>query len=364
MEEDMKNNLVKVVVFLAVVICFIQFGIYADQLSRTTLPNIVVLGTGGTIAGEGSSKTGVEYSAGKLFIGALIKSVPGLEKLANIKGEDVTEVPSQDINDKVFFELANKVNETLKDPSVDGIVITHGTDTMEESAYFLDLVIHSDKPIVFTGSMRPSTSLSPDGPINIYSSVAVASSPDSIGKGVLVVMDGKIYTAREVTKTNTTNVAAFKSLNTGPIGLVDYNHVRYYAKSTKKNTTKSQFNITKIDELSKVGIIYEEEGGSKQLIKSAMVHGDKGLVVAGVGDGNMNKQDEKALIEARNKGIQVVISSRVGSGCVQTDAEIKNTKLGFITANDLNPQKARILLRVAMTQTDSWEKIQEIFNQY
>jgi L-asparaginase len=331
------------------------------QLLATELPKIVILGTGGTIAGSGESKTSGSYEAGVLPIDSLVKAVPGIDKLAFLTYENVANIGSQNMNDKVWLKLANRVNEILKDPSIAGVVITHGTDTMEETAYFLNLVVKTDKPIVLTGSMRPSTSLSPDGPINMFTAIAVASSPESTGKGVLIVMSSKIFSARDVTKTNTTNVDTFKSPNTGPIGIVNYDKVRYYVKPARRNTAQSQFDITKIENLPPVCIIYEAEGGATPLIKAALEYGYKGIVLAGVGDGNMPREDQKLLIDAVKKGVAVVISSRVGSGCVQIDAEVENTKYHLVTANSLNPQKARILLRVALTQTNSYEDLQKIF---
>ena len=340
----MKKIFFKALFLFCVTVFIVQGNIFADSL-----PKIVILGTGGTIAGSGDSKTSVAYTAGKASIDTLVKSVPGIDKLAKLSSENIANIPSQDMNDAVWFKLAKRVNELVNDSSVDGIVITHGTDTMEETAYFLDLVIHTDKPIVLTGSMRPPTSLSPDGPLNIYSSVAVAAAPNSKKQGVVVVMNSRIYDARDVTKTNTTNVATFKSPNVGPIGLVDYDNVRYYTKTTRKNTYLSQFDITKIDKLPEVCVIYEVEGGVAPLIEAAVKYGYKGIVLAGLGDGNMPTKDEALLIEAAKNGIAVVIGSRVGSGCVQTDAEVPDTKDHMITANDLNLQKARILLRVALT---------------
>ncbi len=355
----MKNLSLKAILFLLVIICIVQGNLHAKSL-----PKIAILGTGGTIAGSGASKTGVAYTAGKASVDILVKSVPGIEKLAELSEENVANIPSQDMNDTVWLKLARRVNELLNESSIDGVVITHGTDTMEETAYFLDLVINTDKPIVLTGSMRPPTSLSPDGPFNIYTSVAVAASPGSWGKGVLVVMNGGIFTARDVTKSNTTNIATFKSPNTGPIGLVDYSNIQYYQESTRRHTSKSQFDITKIDKLPEVCVIYEVEGGAAPLIEAAVKYGYKGIVLAGLGDGNMPKKDEKLLIEAVNNGIPVVISSRVGSGCIQVDAEVQDTKYHLITANDFDPQKAYVLLKVALTQTKSYEKLVKIFNQY
>src|SRR6188472_3056964 len=181
-------------------------------------PNIVILATGGTIAGAGASSTGSAYTSGQVKIEAMIDAVPNIRDLANLKGEQLANVGSQDMNVKVWLDLANRINELLKG-DVDGIVITHGTDTQEETAYFLNLVVKSDKPVVLTGSMRPSTSLSADGPLNIYNAVGVASDPRAKGLGVLVVANDDIHDARAMTKRHTTDVQTFVSPEVGLVGV-------------------------------------------------------------------------------------------------------------------------------------------------
>jgi L-asparaginase len=289
--------------------------------------------------------------------------VPGIDKLANIDSVQACDIPSQDLNDKYLLKIARIVNKLAQDPKIDGIVITHGTDTMEATAYFLDLVIHTNKPIVITGAMRPATSMSADGPLNMYNSVAVAGNPKSKGKGVLVVMNDTIQAARECTKTNTTNVDTFKSLNTGNMGHVYYGQVKFYTTSTRLHTSSSPFNITEIKSLPKVDIVYCYEGGAADLVKAAIKAGSKGIIYAGVGDGNPYKGDLPILQKARKDGIAVVMGSRTGSGIVINNDELKDTKYQFNTSDNLNPEKARLLLRLALTKTNNYNQIQKYFNE-
>ncbi|MCP4181269.1 MAG: type II asparaginase [bacterium] len=339
----------------------IMTTVYANPITKK--PTIAIVATGGTIAGTNASKTAASYTSGVLTAKQLVASVPGIEKLANIKSVQACNIPSQDLNDKYLLKIARTVNELAENPKIDGIVITHGTDTMEETAYFLDLVVHTDKPIVITGAMRPATSMSADGPLNLYNSVAVAANPKSKGKGVLFVMNDTIQAARECTKTNTTNVGTFKSPNTGNMGYVYYGQVKFYTTSTRLHTSSSPFNITEIKSLPKVDIVYCYEGGAKNLVKAAIKDGSKGIVYAGVGDGNPYYGDLATLQQARKDGIAIVMDSRTGSGIVITDDELKDTKYQFNTSDDLNPQKARILLRLALTKTNDFTQIQKYFNE-
>ena len=355
----------KSIKFLLTAVCFLSISVLttayaADNGEKLT---IAIVATGGTIAGVNSSKIEASYTAGKLTAQQLIESVPGIEDLANIEAVQACDIPSQDLNDEVLLKIARTVNELAQNPNIDGIVVTHGTDTMEETAYFLNLVIHTDKPIIITGAMRPSTSMSADGPLNLYNSVAVAINPKSKSKGVLVVMNDVIQSARECTKTNTTNLNTFKSPNTGNIGYVYYGKVRFYMISTRLNTNSSPFNIDNITTLPKVDIIYCYEGGSAALVKAAIVDGCKGIVYAGVGDGNPYKDDIPVLEDARKDGIAIVISSRTGSGNIISDDELKDTKYEFNTSDNLNPQKARILLRLILTKSNEFSKIEKYFSE-
>ena len=324
-------------------------------------PNIYILATGGTIAGNSASATEGNYTAGSKGIEEILSAVPQLGDLATIKSEQISNIGSQEMNDEIWLKLANRVSELLTKNDVDGVVIMHGTDTMEETAYFLSLVIKSKKPIVLVGAMRSSTSISADGPLNIYNAVSVAADKNAREKGALVVMNDEIHAAREVTKTNTTNVAAFASPNSGKIGTVNYGTVNFYMAPLRKHTISSDFNIKDIKVLPRVDIIYGHAQDNGDLVDAAVQKGAKGIIVAGVGNGNLYPDLQAALAKASEAGVIVVRSSRTGSGSTSVGAEVDDAKLGFLTADNLNPQKARVLLMLALGKTSDKAKIQSFF---
>ena len=324
-------------------------------------PTIYILATGGTIAGSGSGALDTSYTSGTVTVDKLIAAVPEINKIATIKGEQISNIGSQEMNNEVWFKLANRVNELLTSGKADGVVITHGTDTMEETAYFLNLVVKSDKPIVMVGAMRNSGSLSADGPLNIYNAVNVAMCKKAVGKGVMVVMNDEIHAAREVTKTNTTAVDTFKSPNSGKIGTVFYGNVKFYMNPTRKHTVNSAFDITKIKELPRVDIIYSHSNDNPDFVNVAVKNGAKGIVNAGMGNGNPFPSALEALGEAVKAGVVVVRDSRVGSGETTLNGEVDDGKYGFLASDNLNAQKARVLLMLALTQTTDKAKIQELF---
>lgn len=324
-------------------------------------PTIYILATGGTIAGSGSGALDTSYTSGTVTVDKLIAAVPEINKIATIKGEQISNIGSQEMNNEVWFKLANRVNELLTSGKADGIVITHGTDTMEETAYFLNLVVKSDKPIVMVGAMRNSGSLSADGPLNIYNAVNVAMCKKAVGKGVMVVMNDEIHAAREVTKTNTTAVDTFKSPNSGKIGTVFYGNVKFYMNPVRKHTVNSAFDITKIKELPRVDIIYSHSNDNPDFVNLAVKNGAKGIVNAGMGNGNPFPSALEALGEAVKSGVVVVRDSRVGSGETTLNGEVDDGKYGFLASDNLNAQKARVLLMLALTQTTDKAKIQELF---
>ena len=324
-------------------------------------PTIYILATGGTIAGSGSGALDTSYTSGTVTVDKLIAAVPDINKIATIKGEQISNIGSQEMNNEVWFKLANRVNELLTSGKADGIVITHGTDTMEETAYFLNLVVKSDKPIVMVGAMRNSGSLSADGPLNIFNAVNVAMSKEAAGKGVMVVMNDEIHAAREVTKTNTTAVDTFKSPNSGKIGTVFYGNVKFYMNPTRKHTVNSAFDITKIKELPRVDIIYSHSNDNPDFVNVAVKNGAKGIINAGMGNGNPFPSALEALGEAVKAGVVVVRDSRVGSGETTLNGEVDDGKYGFLASDNLNAQKARVLLMLALTQTTDKAKIQELF---
>ena len=324
-------------------------------------PTIYILATGGTIAGSGSGALDTSYTSGTVTVDKLIAAVPDINKIATIKGEQISNIGSQEMNNEVWFKLANRVNELLTSGKADGVVITHGTDTMEETAYFLNLVVKSDKPIVMVGAMRNSGSLSADGPLNIFNAVNVAMSKEAAGKGVMVVMNDEIHAAREVTKTNTTAVDTFKSPNSGKIGTVFYGNVKFYMNPVRKHTVNSAFDITKIKELPRVDIIYSHSNDNPDFVNVAVKNGAKGIINAGMGNGNPFPSALEALGEAVKAGVVVVRDSRVGSGETTLNGEVDDGKYGFLASDNLNAQKARVLLMLALTQTTDKAKIQELF---
>ena len=354
----MKKKLL-VTAFMCVVLVLSQFA----AALAAELPNVVILATGGTIAGRGGSATQMTgYNPGEIGVQILINAVPEIKQYANVSGEQVANIGSFAMTYEVWLKLAKRVNELLASPAVDGIVITHGTDTLEETAYFLNLVVKSDKPVVLVGAMRPATAISADGPVNLLNAVRLAGSPKARGKGVLVGMNDQINGARDVTKTNTTHVETFKSWELGYLGYIQNGEPYFYRDTTRKHTVMSEFDVSGLSELPYVEILYGHVNGDKTLVNALLDANVKGIVHAGMGHGSIFPTTRDALAEAVKKGIPVVKSSRVGNGMVTRVAE--DDKYGFIAADTLNPQKARILLMLALTKTNDPAMIQRIFDEY
>jgi len=337
-----------------------QFSIAQEK----KLPNITILATGGTIAGAGVSSTGSAYTSGQVKIEAMIDAVPNIRNLANLKGEQIANVGSQDMSVKVWLDLARRINELLATKEVDGIVITHGTDTQEETAFFLNLVVKSEKPVVLTGSMRPSTALSAEGPLNLYNAVAVAASPKSKGYGVIVVMNDEIHSAHSVKKMITTPVQTFQSPEEGMVGSVIFGQVEFFHKPHGLHTVNSEFSVDGVKSLPRVDIVYTCADVSPDLIDLMVNAGAKGIVIAGVGDGNMNAGTLEAAKRATQKGIPVVRASRVPIGAVLIEGEVNDKEYGTVSSDELNPQKARVLLMLALLKNRSREELQQLFINY
>jgi L-asparaginase len=333
-------------------------------LSAQALPNVVVLATGGTIAGAANTNVQAGYTSGQVGVEQLIAAVPEAKKIANLRGEQISNIGSQDMNDEVWLKLGKRVNELVAMPDVAGVVITHGTDTIEETAYFLDLVVKSDKPVVLTAAMRPATALSADGPLNFFNAVAVAANKKSTGRGVLVVVNDWIHDAESLTKTSTTAVQTFMSPLEGLIGTVAYGDVTFNRNPIGKHTTTSEFSLTGVTALPRVDIIMAHENMDGALIDAAAAAGAKGIVIAGVGNGNLTQAAVNALAAQAKKGIVCVRASRVVTGRVSRNVELDDDKLGFVAALDKNPQKARVLLRLALLKPRPVADIQRIFNEY
>ncbi len=328
-------------------------------------PKVMILATGGTIAGAQASTAEAGYKSGSFSVNDLIKAVPQLGDLAEISGEQVANIGSQTMNHEVWLKLATRVNEVLKG-DIDGVVITHGTDTMEETAYFLGLVVKSDKPVVLVGSMRPATAISADGPANLYNAVALATNPAAKGRGPLIVLNDEIHYAHEVEKTNSTQLDTFKSPNRGRAGVMNTGKAYFFSPNATRHTTNSEFSVDgkAVKDLPRVEIVYSYANFGRDMIDFLVSKGVKGIVLAGVGDGNSTDEAIAALADAAKKGVTVVRASRTGSGLVVRNVEVDDDKLGFVAAMELNPQKARILLMLGLMKTQDPKALQKLFMEY
>lgn len=335
-----------------------------NTVSAQNKPTIYILATGGTIAGQGSSQVDSDYRAGAISVDQMLAAVPQIKDIANIKGEQTAQIGSQDMNDQVWLTLGKRVNQLLAQSDVDGIVITHGTDTQEETAYFLNLVVKSSKPVVLVGSMRPSTAISADGPRNIYNAVACAIAKESVGKGVMVVMDDKILGADDLAKTNTLSVGTFQNPNYGELGIMYDGKPIYTRESLKRHTVNSEFDITNLTELPRVEIILSYSNATALFVDAAVRAGAKGIVTAGVGNGNMTTVMQNELVQARSNGVAVVRSSRIMTGPTAQWDEVDDDKLGFAASWYINPYRSRVLLMLALTKTNDYREIQRMFTEY
>ena len=333
-------------------------------LSLEAKPKIRIIATGGTIAGVSSTSASSAYTAGQVGIQTLLDAVPQILNLADVSGEQLVNIGSQDMNDEVWLKLAKRVNQLLNEEGYDGIVITHGTDTMEETAYFLNLTVKSDKPVVLAGSMRPSNAISADGPANLYNAVAAAVSPACKGMGVLCCMNNQLLDAKTVIKTHTIDCDTFEGGPSGIIGYV-YNGEAYILQTpNNKHTINSVFDVSKITKFPKVGIVYGYANASPLPMQAFVDANFDGIVLAGVGDGNFYKDVFDVAVKAQNQGIQIVRSSRCPTGPTCLNSEVDDEKYHFVASLSHNPQKARILLMLALTRTHDWQEIQEFFKEY
>ncbi|MBB2887239.1 glutamin-(asparagin-)ase [Pseudomonas umsongensis] len=333
--------------------------------TRQKLANVVILATGGTIAGAGASAANsATYQAAKVGIEQLIAGVPELSQLANVRGEQVMQIASESITNDNLLQLGRRVAELADSKDVDGIVITHGTDTLEETAYFLNLVEKTDKPIIVVGSMRPGTAMSADGMLNLYNAVAVASSKDARGKGVLVTMNDEIQSGRDVSKMINIKTEAFKSA-WGPLGMVVEGKSYWFRLPAKRHTMDSEFDIKTIKSLPDVEIAYSYGNVSDTAYKALAQSGAKAIIHAGTGNGSVSSRVVPALQALRKDGVQIIRSSHVNAGgFVLRNAEQPDDKYDWVVANDLNPQKARILAMVALTKTNDSKELQRMFWEY
>ena len=333
-------------------------------VNAQNLPRVIVLSTGGTIAGKQPNTDKAGYLPGKISVDELLKNIPSIKQKAIVQGEQIAAIGSYDMTIEIWIKLAKRINEIFAKNEADGIVITHGTDTQEETAYFLSLTVQSNKPVVLTGSMRPATAISTDGPKNLYDAIIVAS--DLTSKGVMLCFNENIFDAKNVVKINTTNVNAFGSPNAGAIGHVYDGKVTFTTSNVHSSNHFKPFDISNMDSLPKVEIVYAYAGASDAAINAFINNNSAGIIIAGTGNGSFDKAILASVKNAVQKNIIVVRSTRVFSGAVTTAyvGAFDDEKLGSIVSDNLNPQKARILLMLALTITKDKKKIQDMFLSY
>jgi L-asparaginase len=324
-------------------------------------PRVIVLATGGTIAGAQARGPRRGYRSAILSVDALIAAAPGIHSLARLETEQVASIGSQDMGESVWRAVATRAQQAQDDPAIAGVVVTHGTDTMEETAYFLNLVLKGAKPVVLVGAMRPATAISADGPMNLYNAVATAADPRAWGRGVLVVANDEIHYAREVSKTNTTLIGTFRSTQRGLAGLVSAGRIHFYGAPVRRQTRGGSFSLPPRTALPRVDVIYAHAGMGPELIEASTRAGARGIVIAGVGNGNLAAPALAAAAAAAKAGIAVVRSSRTGGGIVERNVEVDDDANGLIAAVELNPQKARILLMLGLTRTRDPLELQRLF---
>lgn len=326
--------------------------------------NVVVIGTGGTIAGAGASSVNTAaYQSAVVAVDKIIAAVPEVQKIANVRGEQVFQIGSESFNDERMLTLGKRVSELLKRNDVDGIVITHGTDTIEETAYFLNLTLKSNKPVVVVGAMRPGTALGAEGALNLYDAVLVAASKDAMGKGTLVVMNDEIHSGRDVTKTNSFKVETFRSPY-GPLGYVVEGKLMFYRSPARPHTMQTEFDIDRINSLPRVDIAYSYSNVSRAAYDAFAAAGAKAIIHDGTGNGSVPEQIVPVLQELRGKGLQIIRATRTGSGVVIRNGEQNDDKFDWVVTDDQNAQKARILMALALTKTNDSKELQKIMWKY
>jgi len=325
--------------------------------------NIAVIGTGGTIAGQGKAASNTSaYMCSVLGIDDILATIPHASALANLQAEQLLQTGSENFSNEHLLAIGDRVSTLLAQDDVDGAVIAHGTDTIEETAYFLHLTLKSSKPVVVVGSMRPPSAMSSDAALNLYNAIAVAAHPSSIGIGTLVVANDEIHTARDVVKGNSFKVDAFRSPY-GPLGYVIEGRPRYYRQPSRAHTLATPWSVGKLALLPRVDIIYAYGALEPEAVEAIAAHA-QGLIFAGTGNGNVAAHLIEPLRHAARRGVHVVRASRTGSGIVLHNGAQPDDTYRWLAVDDQVPSKARILLMLALTQCCDLQALQTVFERY
>lgn len=329
-------------------------------VTSPTLPRVLVLGTGGTIAGSSAATQETGYVAGVVDVGDLIRAVPGVSELAQVGYEQFAQIDSCDMTLERQLALARRVQRAVAGDDVDAVVVTHGTDTLEETAYLLHLTLGSPKPVVIVGAMRPADAPGADGPANLRNAIVAAVSQRARGLGVLVVLGEEVHGAREVTKRHTTRVNAFASAH-GPLGEVVGGELRLFARPTRPHGPAA-FALGQLGAPPPVEVLMGRAGLPPSLVSAYVASGARGLVYVGHGNGNVPLDLQPVLAAVAASGVPVVRTSRVGAGVVTRNGAVADDRLGLIAGGDLGPGKARVLLALSLTQTDDPARLQGFFD--
>lgn len=326
-------------------------------------PHIFIIATGGTIASKPLSATDATgYSEIGFDADALIDAIPGIRDEYDLSAEQIFEIGSCRMEDRHLLALSKRVNGVLADPDVDGVVITHGTDTMEETAFFLHLTVKSRKPVVLTGAMRPAGMISADGPMNLLCAIRAAGCRESNGKGVMIAFENRLWPARDVTKMSTYHTDAFRCPENGPLGTV-IDKVRYDYLPARPHTASSEFDVANLDRLPRVQIVYQHVDAISSLLKCAVEEKPDGIVLACVGNGTVPPDLKESLLPSPLRP-QIVRASRVTSGFISPCGNVDDAEYQLIPSGGFNPQKARILLQLALTKTRDYAELCAIFDRY
>lgn len=350
-------------------LCVIMAGLapLLAQPPQTPLPRVHFVATGGTISNR---------EGGRLTAEDLAKSIPGVERFAGLSHEQFTNVASSELTLKQWLGLSKRINDVFAaDKGLAGVVVTSGTDTLEETAFFLHLTVRDPRPVVVVGSMRNPSTLGYEGAANLLEGVRVAADPAARNKGALVVLNDEINSARHVTKTDALRLQTFRSRDYGQLGVVDRDRVVFFSQITKRHNEQVEFDLGNVGELPRVDVVMVYQGAPGDLIKAAVDHGAKGIVIATAGAGATSGTQNEGLAYAASKGVFIVTSTRTGSGRIapprgdppqgfRMSPEQQRRRQFTIAGEDHTPLKARVLLMVALTRTTDRNELQRIFSEY